>query len=83
MAKSDDCCSVYTSIEDMKPPQIGSTIKGGDTIVKVGGGGGGLRILCEHNIAVGVSPHHLGGSGGMLPQKIFEFGLSVSVSDAF
>ena len=53
-------------------------IKGGDTIVKVGG----LRT-CEHNIAVGVSPQPPRGSGGMLPQKIFEFGLSVSISDAF
>ena len=44
-------------------------IKGGEQVAKVGGGGGGgggirpLIVYCDNP---------LGGSGGMLPQKILE-----------
>ena len=47
-------------------------------------GGGGLRI-CEYNILLWVLAHsHVGGFGGMHPNKVFfEFGFSVGISDAY
>ena len=56
--------------------------KGGDTIIKVGGGGGS-EYYVSTTLLWALAHSHLGGSGGMLPQKIFEYGLSVSISDAF
>ena len=34
------------------------------------GGGGGTSVLC---CAIGIAHNPLGGSGDMLPQKIFQF----------
>ena len=50
-----------------------STFKGGEQVAKVGEGG--LRPLCTVTTVVGcghVPTAQLGGSGGMLPQKILE-----------
>ena len=62
---------------DHKQDDAGFTdqAKGGDTIVKVGRGGGSEYVTTTLS--------HLGGSGGMLPRKFFELGLFVSISDAF
>ena len=42
-----------------------------------------VRNVCAKRISAGFSPHLLGGSGGMLPRKIFEFRRSKISSGAF
>ena len=40
-----------------------------------------MHLICRHNLCVHVQT--LGGSGGMLPQKILDFRLSETASGAF
>ena len=42
-----------------------------------------VQNVCAKRISAGFSPHLLGGSGGMLPRKFFEFRRSKISSGAF